>query len=92
MSTSFKEYSARLATILNSYEWEEVMPLAQAVERCWCDGNQVFLCGNGGSAGNAVHLANDYLYGIAKETGRGLRAHALSANPAVITSLANDVS
>jgi len=92
MSTSFKEYSARLAAILNSHEWEEVTPLAQAVERCWRDGNQVFLCGSGGSAGNAVHLANDYLYGIAKETGRGLRVHALSANPAVITCLANDVS
>lgn len=92
MPTSFKEYSARLAAILNSHEWEEVTPLAQAVERCWRDGNQVFLCGNGGSAGNAVHLANDYLYGIAKETGKGLRVHALSANPAVITCLANDVS
>ena len=25
---------------------------------------QVFFCGNGGSAGNAVHLANDFLYGM----------------------------
>ena len=91
MSTLFKEYSARLAAILTSHKWEEVLPLAQEVERCWRAGHQVFLCGNGGSAGNAVHLANDYLYGIAKETGKGLRVHALSANPAIITCLANDV-
>jgi len=92
MQTLFKAYSARLISALDSYDWGSLVPLAQAVEHCWKGGHQVFLCGNGGSAGNAVHLANDYLYGIAKETGRGLRVHALSANPAVITCLANDVS
>ena len=50
-----------------------------------------FLGSNGGSAGNAIHLANDYLYGIAKETGKGLRVQALPANSAVMTCLANDV-
>jgi D-sedoheptulose 7-phosphate isomerase len=51
----------------------------------------VFLCGNGGSAGNAIHLANDFLYGISKTLGSGLRVSALSANSAVLTCLANDV-
>src|SRR5213079_3704559 len=51
---------------------------------------QVFLCGNGGSAGNAIHLANDFLYGISKRPGSGLRVNALASNPAVITCLAND--
>ena len=59
--------------------------------RCWRNGQQVFICGNGGSAGNAIHLANDFLYGIAKKTGRGMRITALSANAAVMTCLANDV-
>ena len=53
--------------------------------------SQVFICGNGGSAGNAIHIANDYLYGIAKRPGGGLRVNALSANPAVLTCLANDI-
>jgi len=52
----------------------------------------VFICGNGGSAANAVHLANDFLYGIDKPAGRGLRVIALPANTAVMTCLANDVS
>jgi len=58
--------------------------------QCWKGGNQVFLCGNGGSAGNAVHLANDFLYGISRTLGSGLRVHALPANTAVLTCLAND--
>lgn len=58
----------------------------------WQNGKQMFICGNGGSAGNAVHLANDFLYGVAQNTGRsGLRVEALSANTAIVTCLANDV-
>ena len=91
MSMSFKYYAKRLSAVLNSFQWDGVYPLAQEVETCWKEGRQVFLCGNGGSAGNAIHLANDYLYGIAKETGKGLKVHALSANSAVMTCLANDV-
>lgn len=91
MPTSFKDYANRLSAVLNSYGWEEITPLAQEVELRWKEGGQVFLCGNGGSAGNAIHLANDYLYGIAKETGKGLKVQALPANSAVMTCLANDV-
>jgi D-sedoheptulose 7-phosphate isomerase len=54
-------------------------------------GGKIIFCGNGGSAGNAVHLANDFLYGIAKKTGGGLKVQALSANSAVMTCLANDI-
>ena len=50
-----------------------------------------FLCGNGGSAGNARHLANDFLYGVAKKTVGGIRVQELSANTVVVTCLGNDV-
>jgi D-sedoheptulose 7-phosphate isomerase len=36
-------------------------------------------------------LANDFLYGIAKRPGGGLRVNALSSNASVITCLANDI-
>lgn len=50
----------------------------------------VFLCGNGGSAANANHWANDLLYGAGQTGLGGIRAHSLSANTAVTTCLAND--
>ena len=52
---------------------------------------QVFICGNGGSAVNAIHLANDFLYGVAKNSKTGLRVEALSANVSVLICLANDI-
>jgi len=77
--------------VLANSDWSSVNLLGQDMLRCWQEKRQVFFCGNGGSAGNAVHLANDFLYGIAKKTGGGLKVHALSANSAVMTCLANDV-
>ena len=87
----FADYSRRLQEVLATADWSGVHQLAQALLESWQQGRRVFLCGNGGSAGNAIHLANDLLYGIAKTTGGGLRVMALSANSAVMTCLANDV-
>ena len=58
------------------------------------ENRNVFICGNGGSAANAIHIANDLHYGIgACGPGKklpGLRIEALSANTGIITCLAND--
>jgi len=86
----FADYSKRLKAVLSSADWTGVGKLAEELRDCWETGRQVFLCGNGGSAGNAVHLANDLLYGISKKAGSGLRVHALPANESVMTCLAND--
>lgn len=88
----FKDYSNRMKQVLDSSDWSLVGVLAEELLGCWRTGRQVFICGNGGSAGNAVHLANDFLYGISKTAGSGLRVHALTANTAVMTCLANDES
>ncbi len=85
------DYARKLGDVLASSDWSGVVQLGQEMRDCWAAGQQVFFCGNGGSAGNAIHLANDFLYGIAKRTGGGMKVQALSANPAVITCLANDV-
>jgi len=87
-----KAYAERLSNQLTSFDWSSVEELAQELYSCWIDRKQVFLCGNGGSAGNAIHLANDFLYGIAEEsTEPGMRVEALPANSSVLTCLANDI-
>lgn len=50
----------------------------------------LYICGNGGSAGNAVHLANDFTFGI-NPKGRSMDVEALPANTSVITCLGNDI-
>jgi D-sedoheptulose 7-phosphate isomerase len=88
--TEFDDYSRRLQATLASADWSGVGKLAEELLDCWQTGRRVFMCGNGGSAGNTIHLANDFLYGISKKAGSGLRVTALPANPAVTMALAND--
>lgn len=68
-----------------------VPSLGAGLHEAWARKSSIYLCGNGGSAGNAIHLANDLLYGVGLQYGVGMRVEALSANPAVLTCLANDI-
>lgn len=85
-------YFQTLASAWHAQDWTAVNVLFCTLRDCWAANRQVFLCGNGGSAANAIHLANDLLYGVDKSDGRGLRVTALPANASVLTCLANDVS
>jgi D-sedoheptulose 7-phosphate isomerase len=83
-------YFERLTEASHRIPLDVVEHLADALMSSWQDGRQVFIFGNGGSAGNAMHLANDWIYGISKTFGSGLRVTALPSNGSVTTCLAND--
>jgi len=84
-------YTEKLSHALRSEAMQRVPLLGIALRDAWRANQCVYLCGNGGSAGNAIHLANDFLYGVGAKIGIGMRIDALSANPAVLTCLANDI-
>lgn len=90
MNSHIVSYISKLKGQLNDYDWMQIEPLAEALLDAALTGKQVFICGNGGSAANAVHLANDFIYGIAPR-GHRMKIEALSANNAILTCLANDV-
>jgi len=53
------------------------------------DGARILLCGNGGSATDALHIAAEFSGRFLKER-RPLPAIALVANPAAVTAIGND--
>jgi len=91
MDNYIQVYKERLHYALNQEVMSRVPELGQALRRAWRNGRSIYICGNGGSAGNAVHLANDLIYGAGMRAGLGLRVESLSANPAVLTCLGNDL-
>lgn len=88
---SFKSYASSLARVLDAFDWTQLEPLAHAILQRWQSGRRIFLCGNGGSAANATHLANDFIYGVSPR-GQAIRAISLTDNASIITCLANDTS
>ncbi|MFD1625104.1 D-sedoheptulose-7-phosphate isomerase [Azospirillum griseum] len=54
-------------------------------------GKALLVCGNGGSASDAMHITGELVGRFLKER-RGLKAICLSSNPAVLTAWSNDYS
>lgn len=91
MEEHIKAYTESLSKALCLDAMQQVPLLGKALREAWQAGRCIYLCGNGGSAGNAIHLANDLIYGAGVRSGIGLRVEAMSANSAVLTCLANDI-
>ena len=97
-TTMFLESARSYLSLLQEGFSEEILlkteKLAKDLKKAWIERRLVFICGNGGSAANALHMANDFHYGIGACGGGiklpGLRVEALSANTGILTCLAND--
>lgn len=76
-------------------ESPELIKLIEEAADCVKDslqnGGKVFLCGNGGSASDAVHIAAELLGRFQKERA-SLPAIALNSDMAAITAISNDYS
>jgi len=91
MKSDFIEYINRLHNASKTIDMSAFENLLYELKSCILDKRQIFICGNGGSGANAIHMENDYLYGIAKTSGEGARITALTSNTAVVTCLGNDI-
>jgi D-sedoheptulose 7-phosphate isomerase len=85
----YESYTQLLHEQLTSIDVSLIDELAEDIFSTWKRRGRVFLCGNGGSAANALHIANDFSYGV-NPNERALDVEALTGNSAVITCLAND--
>lgn len=86
-----KNYQIRLINCMQSFDWAPVKQLAEKLLSIYREDRHIFLCGNGGSAVNAMHIANDLSCFRSREKKGGINAVALSANQAILTCLANDI-
>jgi len=68
---------------------ERVAAVAEAIIRALEHNGTVYLCGNGGSAADAQHIAGE-LVGRFRRERKALAAVSLSTDTSIITSIAND--
>src|SRR3990172_3537241 len=68
-----------------------ILQTALAIAKSYNDGNKLLVCGNGGSATDAQHVAVEFMHPII--VGRkALPAICLNNDMAMITAIANDVN
>ena len=70
---------------------ETVMAVGEQVITLFDKGGQVLLCGNGGSASDAQHIATEFISRFYRER-PAMNAEALNVNTSTITAVGNDYS
>ena len=79
-----------IATLRNLTTLEEPLNrAAQMVVRSFTSGHKLLICGNGGSASDATHLATEFLCRYREER-RPYPALTLTANGELLTAMCND--
>ncbi|MCX8019082.1 MAG: D-sedoheptulose 7-phosphate isomerase [Chitinophagaceae bacterium] len=68
---------------------ETISGVAQAITSAFRKGNRLYLCGNGGSAADAQHLAAEFSGRFYMDR-KALPAEALHTNSSYLTAVAND--
>jgi Phosphoheptose isomerase len=68
-----------------------VMEIAIETAKIQKEKGQIFLCGNGGSAADAQHIATEFVSRFYKER-PAMNAEALSVNTSTLTAIGNDYS
>ena len=82
------EESARTIAGLSAHA-PRIAAIGAEVASCLARGGRVYTCGNGGSAAEALHLAEE-LIGKYRDPRRALGAVCLNADPTALTCIAND--
>ena len=81
--------SAKVKQSLAETHAEPIARLAATMAKAFFKGNKVLLCGNGGSAGDAQHIAAEFVGRFRRER-MALPSIALTANGPAMTAIAND--
>ena len=95
-TTRAKQYLHKLNNCFTDEINESIELLVNDISVIWNNKRNLFICGNGGSAANAIHMANDFHYGAGacgdgSQELPGINVEALPSNQAVMTCLANDI-
>ena len=87
-----QSYLGRLASVLKTIEPKQVAKVGELLATAREEGRHVFLCGNGGSAALASHVAVDLGKGASRNRKKRFRVLSLTDNVPWITALSNDLS
>lgn len=92
MKEVIKEAIAAHKQLVDEFEAgciDDVVAAAETIIACFKAGGTVYICGNGGSAADAQHIAGEFI-GRLKADRRSLPAVALSTDTSVLTCVGND--
>ena len=83
-------YFTEIKDIIDNISRQDIDATIELLFDAWKNGNQVFFCGNGGSAGTATHFTCDLFKVTIVEGKKRFKALCLNDNIPLMTALIND--
>ncbi len=88
-----EDYIEKEIRVLKALDRSEISQVINVLEEAREAEADIYVCGNGGSASTAGHLAGDFNKGVSQMTsGKKYRMHCLTDNLAAMTAISNDFS
>ena len=85
-----QKYFADMKKIAGDISVSDIDEVIKLLFDAWREGNQVFICGNGGSASTATHFACDLSKTTIVEGKRRFKAYCLNDNIPLMSAIIND--
>lgn len=91
-NSSIKSYVEKISESISKQNEKSLMQLVVTIKQTLKKNKNIFLCGNGGSGANSIHIANDFIYYNQKRKNKlKYNVESLASNPAILTCIANDI-
>ncbi len=88
---SLKESCLVKENLILNNEYKKIVLMSEAISEAIKNGNKLMICGNGGSAADAQHLAAELLVRLKSANNReGIPAIALAMDSSTLTACGND--
>ena len=88
--TQIEQYFKEIKEITDNISHEDIDDAIELLFDAWKNDNQVFFCGNGGSAGTATHFMCDLFKVTIVKGKKRFKAFCLNDNIPLMTALIND--
>ena len=86
-----EEYLKNISQALSEINRHQVFELINCIQNIKLCNGTIYICGNGGSAANAAHFANDLSTTTLTRTGKRFNAIALTDSASILTAISNDI-
>lgn len=86
-----QDYLIAVKEAISALDEAEIDEITGILRKAHAEERQVFFLGNGGSAANATHIAEDMQKSVKEYTGKRFKVISLTENIPLITAWANDI-
>ena len=90
MTKIINEYLKNLNQSFTNDNIKQINEFCEIVQNTIKNKNNIFICGNGGSAANSIHMANDFNLILINKENYNIFVESLASNQAITTCIAND--